>query len=623
MATASASNSSNQLNFYESMYHFKKMFPKFDSEVIETVLRSNDGSVDQTIDQLLTMSFDYDSNEIANVEANNLAENQFNNLSANNPDLPPSYESFMSSKFINQKTAQGVDLKYNRNLNSSKIQENEITINSLKSIESPKTSNVVLIEDLVVSNPNSSLITSNKLGSNFTIKLDSCEIIDPFKSICDRKKHETVLPKSSESLSSRLSKILIGELSKDFLRVKLTNEQVKKIKYSIKKAKRNELTAILNNKQPEKPELSFEIKKKFDILSDLNIEDSSNESSENSESCGTEKWKARYEDMTKTYDKRRLQIMQDEYIAKLIQNEEFLTELKQNKDFIQTLNHESNSIRLSSGQPSSTLNNETNNTIMSNAELKSKLSLMGKVSRAKLSKLAIAFINKAKNKYNKAMDQTSNTCISLFTNFNTLKSIDYPSSTNGSYYVANETSSSSLNGKKSLELIKKNDLEFVKSFDKDDTIKLRNDGSYKLEEFETYDLEKIKAEEYNSKFDTFSKNNKCKKVYRSFKTAMKRNSSASSSSSSSIGSSASSNMNSNKNFNQKTSPTPNKTEISQYDSDIFKNQLPKISWTSNNNSKELDLIAFKDEYSYDDYSNRNSNFNYKNVYSYDQSNPFK
>ena len=41
--------------------------------------------------------------------------------------------------------------------------------------------------------------------------------------------------------------MLIGELDADFLRVRLTAEQVRKFKASIKKAKRNELAAILNN----------------------------------------------------------------------------------------------------------------------------------------------------------------------------------------------------------------------------------------------------------------------------------------------------------------------------------------------------------------------------------------
>jgi len=40
------------------MSDFKEMFPTLDDEVIEAVLRANDGAVDATIDQLLTMTID-------------------------------------------------------------------------------------------------------------------------------------------------------------------------------------------------------------------------------------------------------------------------------------------------------------------------------------------------------------------------------------------------------------------------------------------------------------------------------------------------------------------------------------------------------------------------------------
>ena len=39
------------------------MFPTMEEDVIEAVLRANDGAVDATIDQLLTMSIDVGGNE--------------------------------------------------------------------------------------------------------------------------------------------------------------------------------------------------------------------------------------------------------------------------------------------------------------------------------------------------------------------------------------------------------------------------------------------------------------------------------------------------------------------------------------------------------------------------------
>ncbi|KAM3875391.1 CUE domain-containing protein 1b [Diretmus argenteus] len=47
-----------RLEFNQAMEDFKTMFPTMDYEVIECVLRSNNGAVDATIDQLLQMSID-------------------------------------------------------------------------------------------------------------------------------------------------------------------------------------------------------------------------------------------------------------------------------------------------------------------------------------------------------------------------------------------------------------------------------------------------------------------------------------------------------------------------------------------------------------------------------------
>ena len=50
--------STTQLEFTSAMTDFKVMFPDIDTEVIEAVLRANNGAVDATIDHLLTMSAD-------------------------------------------------------------------------------------------------------------------------------------------------------------------------------------------------------------------------------------------------------------------------------------------------------------------------------------------------------------------------------------------------------------------------------------------------------------------------------------------------------------------------------------------------------------------------------------
>jgi hypothetical protein len=85
-------------------------------------------------------------------------------------------------------------------------------------------------------------------------------------------------------------------------------------------------------KTPENPELSFQLKRQ---LESLNKNEESEEEFESD--MILEDWQAKYKKMLGTFEKRRMQIIQDEYLAKVIQNEEFLNELRLNKDFIQTL----------------------------------------------------------------------------------------------------------------------------------------------------------------------------------------------------------------------------------------------------------------------------------------------
>ncbi|XP_050409953.2 CUE domain-containing protein 1 [Patella vulgata] len=56
-----------QLDFHQAMSDFKTMFPNMDIEIIEAVLRANNGIVDATIDQLLTMSIDNETLEQTHV----------------------------------------------------------------------------------------------------------------------------------------------------------------------------------------------------------------------------------------------------------------------------------------------------------------------------------------------------------------------------------------------------------------------------------------------------------------------------------------------------------------------------------------------------------------------------
>jgi len=57
-------DTATQLEFTQAMTDFKIMFPDMEVDVIEAVLRSNNGAVDTTIDQLLSMSADNESSGV-------------------------------------------------------------------------------------------------------------------------------------------------------------------------------------------------------------------------------------------------------------------------------------------------------------------------------------------------------------------------------------------------------------------------------------------------------------------------------------------------------------------------------------------------------------------------------
>ena len=297
--TLTSTSSNTQLNFYESMYHFRKMFPNVDSDVIECVLRANSGAIDKTIDHLLTMNQNEDI--LLGLENNNTefkAPINNNNNNSNNLDLPPSYTEFMSSKILAERS------------NTSIVDLNVDTSKQSKSFQ-------VLVQDEIenTKHTRSNLINTEKI------------IISPQQQSNTRR--------NTDEFIAKFNKIVIGELAKDFLRVKLTSDQIKKIKCSIKKAKRNEIAAILNNREPDKPDLSFEMRKRLNMLNEQVAADNDVDGEKNED----EPWRHRYNEVSKSYEKKRQQMLQDEYLAKLIQNEEFLNELKTDKDFIHTLNY--------------------------------------------------------------------------------------------------------------------------------------------------------------------------------------------------------------------------------------------------------------------------------------------
>ena len=235
--------SAKQLDFYESMYHFKKMFPKFDSDVIETVLRSNNGAVDKTIDALLQMTIEDESIECVADSASSIAvgSSQASNFTSSvysmdsYSDLPPSYNEFMSSIMVSGETSSTNALS---SLNNNSKNVNNTNGSGASSINTKNTASSSNDWDMI-----------RKKSDNYAVSLVS-EIETPevfFSSVLKNTTDPTFRSKSPSELKLKLNSILVGELPKDFLRIKLTSEQMRKVKNTIKKAKRNEITAMLND----------------------------------------------------------------------------------------------------------------------------------------------------------------------------------------------------------------------------------------------------------------------------------------------------------------------------------------------------------------------------------------
>jgi hypothetical protein len=84
---------SRQLNFNKAMSDFKVMFPTFEHEVIEMVLRANNGLVDATVDQLLAMQGETnepEDNELLDPELN-VRLPSYDDTAATTFEPPPAY----------------------------------------------------------------------------------------------------------------------------------------------------------------------------------------------------------------------------------------------------------------------------------------------------------------------------------------------------------------------------------------------------------------------------------------------------------------------------------------------------------------------------------------------------
>ncbi|KAI1290371.1 CUE domain-containing protein 1 [Halotydeus destructor] len=107
-----AAASVTQLEFHQAMQDFKTMFPEMDIDVIEVVLRSNNGAVDATIDQLLAMNEDSEKQKAKAKNPNQLIAlgDEFSSASPPNYRLgmtpPPTYSQAVPSEHPHSRVSE-------------------------------------------------------------------------------------------------------------------------------------------------------------------------------------------------------------------------------------------------------------------------------------------------------------------------------------------------------------------------------------------------------------------------------------------------------------------------------------------------------------------------------------
>ncbi|XP_077995760.1 CUE domain-containing protein 1-like isoform X2 [Glandiceps talaboti] len=92
---------SRQLEFTQAMSDFKTMFPKMDNDVIEAVLRANNGAVDATIDQLLVMNVDMSQEENRRGLPDDALPPEVFEPTSDDDEPPPAYTPHVDQSTVN------------------------------------------------------------------------------------------------------------------------------------------------------------------------------------------------------------------------------------------------------------------------------------------------------------------------------------------------------------------------------------------------------------------------------------------------------------------------------------------------------------------------------------------
>lgn len=360
-----------QLEFHQAMQDFKTMFPEMDEDVIEVVLRANNGAVDATIDQLLAMSTDNENEKLrAELDA------------TENAEVPPRYSPATPPPSYHQAVPYAQSPSHSPSVNQASPQTMSPSLRRPQTPQQPHRSPVLLPP-----------FGSSATASSNTLTPSPLPLVTPVSTLTRNSRTENTKP--ALRVVNKWEPPLLGPLPPTFLRIDEGKKEHRK----------------LTHRKIEK----------VTVLSSAMLQQRMEENERQRQISGRD-------------DPELAQYLEDERIAIFLQNEEFVQELRRNKEFMTTLERDSISQPrvLPAGQTEASIP-ETNesrdddeddapvagldafpytktlpHSEDTDAAFREKLKNMGKVSRRKFAQLARLFSRRKRRNFRQILGEGAN-----------------------------------------------------------------------------------------------------------------------------------------------------------------------------------------------------------------------
>lgn len=335
-----------QLDFDQAMADFKTMFPTMDCEIIEAVLRANDGAVDSTIDQLLTMSIDSEGRESPFEVPPELLSPVLDDCPTYNEhrseDSPPSYSEAVQNSGNNSIWTTPISVPENKVETKIHGRSHSMSSKSHRKSHKPHRSKSLFdpdLDELSLSNtepkrPHSSHVTNTAVKTGFrnwnppllgNLPDDFLRLTPTEKSFMESNLNFDEKPRVHQRRtrhsrnSSERKKLSQSVFTED----SLTNSSKTHLSRSM--SERSTIEPTIRTRHTTMP------------LSSQSLIISSHEFTQGMLDKKMKENERRRRTAVMNADPEMSQYLEDERLAIMLQNSEFLQELRGNEEFMQTL----------------------------------------------------------------------------------------------------------------------------------------------------------------------------------------------------------------------------------------------------------------------------------------------